>query len=114
MKIHQILIALLLAVVLSGCAFSRARLADKSIDMEVTKNGTTNYTVREITTDLKGSAWFSSSQVIENLKATQTDKTQQIGTDHLKQRGATNTAATIREVTDLVREIKAPFSIPKL
>ena len=58
---------------------------------------------RAITFDLTGTAWFSGSQAIANLRAVQTDKTQSFGTDSLRQQGPTNTAAVINSLTELLK-----------
>lgn len=61
---------------------------------------------RVITTKITGQAWFSSSQSISKIKAQQTDKTQSFGTDQIGQTGATNTAATIMAITELLKTIR--------
>ena len=99
------IILLGLPLFLSGCAFSKAQLHD--ISNETQPDGTV--VSRHITTDVKGSAWFSSSQMLAKIKALQTDKTQSFGADSVTQQGATNTAGTIRELTDLIKEIKGPM-----
>lgn len=110
MKLNQLLPLAALLLVLSGCATQNAQLQDLSTNVAVTqeKNGTitTNTTSRTITTKLKGTAWFSSSQILEKFKALQTDKTQSVGASSLSQQGATNTASVIKELTDFARAVK--------
>jgi len=61
---------------------------------------------REITTQVKATAWFSSGQNLTALKAVQTDKSQALGTDALKQQGATNVAESLRALTELLNTLK--------
>lgn len=84
--------AALLLSLLTGCTILSTRQTDESPQ-------------RTITTTVKASSWFSSTQVIEKLKASTTDKSQAIGTD-LNQHGPTNTAATIDAVTKLLQAIR--------
>lgn len=45
---------------------------------------------RTITTEIKGSAWFSGAQNLTKLKAITTDKTQNVGFGSIGQQGPTN------------------------
>jgi len=93
---NKILGLLAMVCLLSGCAQMRG----KQTDISYSEDGTR----REITTSINASAWFSSSQVIEKLKATQTDKTQSFGTS-VSQQGATNTLATLKAVVQILEAL---------
>jgi hypothetical protein len=87
-------------IFICGCA----RFHGKQTDISITTNTEDPkiVTKREITTDLKGSAWFSSKQDLAKFSAIQTDKSQAFNGSGLNQRGATNTVATIEALTKLV------------
>lgn len=61
---------------------------------------------REITTQVKAAAWFTSAQTLANLKASQSDKTQALGTTDLKQHGATNVAESLKALVELLRALQ--------
>jgi hypothetical protein len=99
------LIAVLPIIALAaGCARFSASLHD--VSTETTKAGT--IVRRSITTDLKGSALFSSSQNIARLKALQTDKTQSFGGEGVNQKGATNTVEALKELNKMLEKISLP------
>lgn len=83
-------VLIVLASATSGCTRFHIKQGDVSPE-------------RSITFDLTGTAWFSGSQAIANLKAMQTDKTQSFGTDSMSQKGPTNTAAVINSLTELLK-----------
>lgn len=98
-----------LCLVSNGCAARMgAHLKDISTSTEVTKNGSTNTTTRAITTDLSGSAWFSSKQNIAQFKALQTDKTQSIGGQGVGQQGATNAIRALELIRDITENVNKP------
>jgi len=113
----------------SGCATQHANLKDISTVSSVTHettdpNGTittvtTNSETRAITTDLGGTAFFSSQQSLEKFKALQTDKTQSVGAGAVNQQGATNVVQALKEVKEIMVEIEKiksplPIAIPPL
>ncbi len=57
---------------------------------------------RVIVTDIRASAWFSSSQALSKLKATTTDKTQAFGVDAMQQQGATNTVEALKNIVRIL------------
>lgn len=91
------LAAIALALLLCGCA----RFSVNQKDISTDDSTGTNVITRSITTEIKGTAWFSSVQNISKLKAQQTDKTQSFGTDSIGQQGATNTVAVIEALARL-------------
>lgn len=94
----------LIALAAAGCARFSASLHD--VSTETTKAGT--IVRRSITTDLKGTALFSSTQNIARLKALQTDKTQSFGGEGVNQRGATNTVEALKELNKMLEKISPP------
>jgi hypothetical protein len=101
------LLSLLPTLLLSGCAHYNIGLHDLSTDTTYTADKT-NTTTRTITTDIKGTAWFSSAQNINKLKGVQTDKTQSFGSDGIGQQGATNVVEGIKGLAELVKQLKMP------
>lgn len=103
------LLLLPLLLLLNGCVSQHAKLEDRSKTVSVTtaKDGssTTNTTERTITTDLSGSAWFSSKQSVEKFKALQTDKTQSIGGNNLVQQGATNVVEALEKIDSILKTV---------
>jgi hypothetical protein len=61
---------------------------------------------RNITLDIRATAWFSSGQNIAGITAQQTDKTQSFGTKSLSQAGPTNTVATLEALTKMLQSIR--------
>ncbi len=61
---------------------------------------------RKITLEIKGTAWFSSSQNIAKIKAIQTDKTQSFGTDGINQKGATNVVEALKSIEHIIELLK--------
>jgi hypothetical protein len=61
---------------------------------------------REITFKLSGRAWGSGQQVIAQLKALQTDKSQSFGVDSVSNKGPTNAVAVIEATTKLLNAAK--------
>jgi hypothetical protein len=61
---------------------------------------------REITFRLSGRAWGSGQQVIAQLKALQTDKSQSFGVDSVSNKGPTNAVAVIEATTKLLNAAK--------
>lgn len=69
---------LILLIALSGCTTFHVTQTDESPGDRI------------ITTEIKGTAWFSSAQNLTGLKAVTTDKQQLFGAATLGQQGATN------------------------
>lgn len=63
-------------------------------------------TNRVISSEIRGTAWFSSSQAIQKMKSLQTDKVQSFGMDGVTQQGATNTVAALREVNKILENLR--------
>lgn len=82
---------------LSGCAQMRGKQTDISYSPDGIK--------REITTSINAATWFSSAQIIDKLKAVQTDKTQSFGTS-VSQQGATNTLATLQALAKILEALR--------
>lgn len=61
---------------------------------------------RSITFNLSGRAWGSGQQVIAQLKALQTDKSQSFGVDSVSNKGPTNAVALIEATTKLLNAAK--------
>jgi hypothetical protein len=61
---------------------------------------------RTITTEISGSAWFTSAQTISKLKATQTDKTQSFGTEAFGQHGDTNAVAALTAIARILEALR--------
>jgi intracellular septation protein A len=61
---------------------------------------------RVISSEIRGTAWFSSSQAIQKMKAMQTDKVQSFGMDGVSQQGATNTVAALKEINKILENIR--------
>ena len=89
-------IVILACIALSGCAVIHSKQTDISPGE------------REIKTDVHGYALFSSSQTLQKLSAKTTDKTQDFGLAGLSQQGATNSAATIQALAELIKAIRVP------
>ena len=89
----KLLLPMIALALLNGCAFLSTQQTDESPE-------------RTITTKVKATAFFSSAQTIEKLKATTTDRTQTVGTDGMTQHGATNTAATVDALGRLLQALK--------
>ena len=85
---------LLPTLLITGCA----RFHGEQRDISIAKDGTR----REITTELSGTAWFSSAQTLTKFSANQTDRSQGFNGTGVQQQGATNTAAVVDAVTKLV------------
>jgi len=94
---NKILGLLVMICLLSGCAQMRGKQTDISYSPEGVK--------REITTSINAATWFSSAQIIDKLKATQTDKTQSFGTS-VSQQGATNTLATLQALAQILEALR--------
>lgn len=89
-------IGALLALVFCGCAVVHSTQRDISPNE------------REITTKVTGYALFSSTQTLQKLSAKTTDKTQDFGLAGLGQQGATNSAATISALAELIKAMRTP------
>ena len=61
---------------------------------------------RTVTTDVKATAWFSSSQDITKIKTSQSDKTQSTGTEALGQHGATNVVEALKMLNEILGKIR--------
>ena len=85
---------LALVVGLTGCTTFRVVQTDTSPDERI------------IRSEISATAWFTSAQNIAKIKALQTDKTQSFGTEAIGQQGATNTAAILKAVADLITVIQ--------
>lgn len=59
---------------------------------------------RTITTTVKATALFTSTQVIEKLKATTTDKTQSVGTSGIDQQAVSANAVKFMESVERIAE----------
>lgn len=88
------------ALCAAGCAHHHTVQKDISISYDEAKNETER---REITTDVRGSTWFSSAQALAKFKAYQTDKTQAVGADSVGQQGATNVVAVLDRVKEIIQ-----------
>jgi hypothetical protein len=86
-------------VALSGCARFHGEQRDISITLD--EDGKTTEK-REITTDLSGTAWFSSAQNLSKFKAIQTDKSQSFNGDGVTQHGATNAVEFLKQLNALL------------
>lgn len=82
---------LILLVLLAGCTSFHVQQTDGKVGERVT------------TTNLRATAWFSSAQHLEKLRAFQSEKTQSFGMADLTQQGATNTAATLQALANLLQ-----------
>lgn len=60
---------------------------------------------RTVETRIRATAWFSSAQSLERIKATTTEKTQSFGGEGIGQQGATNSTEVLKAVADLIRAI---------
>ena len=99
MKRTTKLAALAALLALSGCARFHGEQRDISITFDENDKTTQK---REITTELSGTAWFSSAQNLSKFSASQTDKSQAFNGTGINQHGATNTVATIDALTKLL------------
>lgn len=61
---------------------------------------------RTVSTDVKATAWFSSSQNITKIKTSQTDKTQSTGTEGMTQHGATNAIEALKVINDILGKVR--------
>jgi hypothetical protein len=87
-------------------ALSCARFHGRQTDISYETNPITKeVTKREITTDLKGAAWFSSKQDLAKFSAIQTDKSQAFNGTGVNQSGPTNTVAAIEALTKLIKAV---------
>ena len=77
-------------ILLAGCTSFHVKQSDARTD-------------RTVTSDLYATAWFSSAQHLEKLKALQTEKTHSFGTSAFDQQGATNVAATLQALASLLQ-----------
>lgn len=94
MKTKPILSLLCCTVLLCGCTTFHVTQIDESPNE------------RKISLDIKGTAWFSSSQNIAKLKALQTDRVQSFGTDSIGQQGGTNTIAALNAVVRILELLR--------
>ena len=97
-KTNSILLAAVLCsglIALSGCAHMYGKQSDIS--------NSTNGTRREITTTLKGTAFFSSAQTLSRFRASQTDKSQSFNGEDFQQQGNTNTVEFLRALAVLLQ-----------
>jgi len=85
---------LLLALLLPGCTSFHVIQTDDSPGQRTTR------------TDLRATAWFSSTQSLSKIKALQTEKTQSFGSDALSQQGATNTTAALEALVKILQLLR--------
>ena len=90
-------LAAVMLATLCGCANYHVNQRDIT-----TNEGGTS---RQITTTISGTAFFSSAQHINKIKATQTDKTQSFGTESVGQQGATNAVEALKELNTMFRTL---------
>lgn len=88
------LAAIAACVLLGGCAQFSVKQTDISPNERI------------ITTEIKGTAWFSSSQNIARIKALQTEKTQSFGSDGFGQQGATNSVEALKAIAHILELIR--------
>jgi hypothetical protein len=88
MKPTVILLAL---ATLTGCTTFHVEQTDESPGERIVRS------------DIKATAWFSSAQNVAKLKALQTDKSQSFGSEALSQQGATNTAAVLQAIANILQ-----------
>jgi len=85
------LLALAIALALVGCTTFHVEQTDESPGERLVRS------------DIKATAWFSSAQSVAKLKALQTDKSQSFGTEAMNQQGATNTAAVLQAIANILQ-----------
>ena len=90
----RILLTLTLVMLVSGCTRLKVKQTDQRAVDQIT------------TTEVTGTAWFSSAQHITKLKALQTEKTQSFGTDTIGQQGATNSVAALQAVAHILELLR--------
>ena len=61
---------------------------------------------REITTIVKGTAWFSGATKITGLTAMQTDSRQELNTKNINNQGATNVVEALKALTEILKLVK--------
>lgn len=81
-------------VLLAGCTTFHVVQTDESPNERI------------IRSDIKATAWFSSSQNVAKLKALQTDKTQSFGTDSIGQQGATNSVEALKAIAHILELLR--------
>lgn len=91
----------LLLICLTGCTHFSVKQLDKSFTIDGTPE-------REISTELSGTAWFSSAQHLTGIKAITTDKTQSFGTSTFGQQGATNSVEALKALARIAEAVKPP------
>ncbi len=87
------LLPLFVCVGLVGCTTVKITQRDESPE-------------RTVVTDVKATAWFSSSQNITKIKTSQTDKTQSTGTEGVSQQGATNVVEALKAINDILGKVR--------
>lgn len=87
----KIFLSLISLAALTGCANLTTTQTDVSPE-------------RTITTTVKATALFTSTQVIEKLKATTTDKTQSVGTSGIDQQAVSANAVKFMESVERIAE----------
>lgn len=92
---QRLLWTCLAVIALAGCTTFNATQKD-------IRNGEEN----EITTTIKGTAFFTSAQSISAIKAQQTEKTQTFNLDDLKQHGATNVVSALNAIAEIIKAIQ--------
>ncbi len=88
-----------ICILLAGCTSFHVKQSDARTD-------------RTVTSDLYATAWFSSAQHLEKLKALQTEKTQSFGTSAFDQQGATNVVATLQALANLLQMLAQAAAKP--
>ena len=69
-------------------------------------DGDPNNPQAQRTTDLRASAWFSSAQHLEKLRASQTDRTQAFGMGAANQQGDTNMVAALEAIAKILEALR--------
>ena len=101
-------VILLACVMFTGCTtFSVTQSDESQTPGEATADGSAiGAELRTISSEIKATSWFSSSQAIAGIKALQTDKTQSFGADIANQQGATNVVAALQAIAQIVSALK--------
>lgn len=88
------ILACLVVLALAGCTTFNVRQTDGAPGQ------------RQTTTELRATAWFSSTQSLAKLRAFQSEKTQSFGATNLEQQGATNTAAVLESIVKILELLR--------
>ena len=90
MKLFPIFLSLLL----TGCATYTVEQKDESPGERI------------VSTKITATAWFSSYQTLEKVKASQTDKSQSVGATGMNQHGATNTVDVLNALARITEAVR--------